>query len=488
MEWDDLKPILVERYEGDQACTLWCTCGYEWVEQHPEDLNGQSEFQGCPRCGGYSAEFKFFEADRCPNCKTLGFHPDHAAPCCSQLCASQWGLCPGATGPEGRGGGMTYRFYSYRIYPTVKQAAALNVQLAACCDLYNAALEQRIRAWKECGVRVGLFDQSRHLTDLRSTSLMPDMPRKAQEDVLRRLERSMEGFFRRVKRGDAPGFPRFRSASRYTSITWPWGSGIRLYEGRLSIRGVGAVRLKKHREVPEAAVVRTATVQRIHEKWYLSLVVKLPSNGRFPSSGSSVGVDRGVTVPYALSTGELIQGPRARKMNASSVRRVSRTVARRQLGSSRQKKAYALLARQREREANRRRDFLHKLSRRLINEFDVITFEDLKVAQMVRRNRGLNREILDQGWGELVRMTSYKAEWAGRQVILVNPAYTSQTCFECGSVDKKNRRAEGFLCLACGHSDHADLNAASLSQATAWTKNINRAGLALQASTVGADE
>lgn len=85
-------------------------------------------------------------------------------------------------------------------------------------------------------------------------------------------------------------------------------------------------------------------------------------------------------------------------------------------------------------------------------------------------------------------MTSYKAEWAGRQVILVNPAYTSQTCFECGSVDKKNRRAEGFLCLACGHSDHADLNAASLSQATAWTKNINRAGLALQASTVGADE
>lgn len=130
----------------------------------------------------------------------------------------------------------------------------------------------------------------------------------------------------------------------------------------------------------------------------------------------------------------------------------------------------------REREAARRRDFLHKLSHRLVRDFDTISFEDLRVAKMVRGNRGLNREILDQGWSTLLHMTFYKAECAGRNVMLVPAPYTSQTCAECGVVDKRSRRVAVFRCTSCAHEDHADVNAA---------RNINRAGLALQALTMG---
>ncbi len=373
---------------------------------------------------------------------------------------------------------MNTRTYRYRIYPTAAQAAALTGQLGACCDLYNAALEQRIRAYREHGgVSLTRYDQHRELTQVRAAGLLPDgMALKAQRSALDRLDKAMIAFFRRAQSGQAPGFPRFRSRARYDSLSWTIGFGAGVRGGRLRLQGVGSVRVRWHREIPEGAELRTVTVKRACGRWYMTLTLRLSDVVPASSTGRVVGVDRGVTVPYVLSNGEAIEGPRARKSGAAACRRAQRTVARRVRGSHRRRKAVALLARQREREASRRRDFAHKLSRRLVNDFDLIAFEALNVAGMTRGNRGLNREILDQGWSQLLDLTTYKAEEAGRSVVLVNPAYTSQTCHACGLIDKASRRGVLFRCTGCGHEDHADVNAA---------KNILRAGLALQASTVG---
>lgn len=386
-----------------------------------------------------------------------------------------------------------YRRYRYRIYPTAAQAAALNEQLGAACDLYNAALEHRRWMYRSYGVSVTKYDQYRELTDVRAeTGALPaGMAAWAQRSALDRLDKAFAAFFRRLSAGESPGYPRFRSRRRYDSLTWPANGGARLRDGHLRLQGVGSVRVRWHREIPDGADVRTVTVKRQTGRWYATFVVRLPDPQPLSPTGVNVGVDRGVTVPFALSTGEHVEGPRAQRIGAASVRRAARKVARCQRNSHRQRKARALLARQQEREANRRQDFLHKFSRRLVNENDTIAFEVLNIAGMTRsargtverpgrnvsRKRGLNRSIQDQGWGMLVTMTSYKAVEAGRRVVKVPAAFTSQTCHGCGTVDAASRKGATFACTACGHEAHADTNAA---------RNILRAGLALQALTAEA--
>jgi putative transposase len=382
------------------------------------------------------------------------------------------------------------RSYKFRLYPTAKQAAALDEQLGAACDLYNAALEQRKWMYRSYGVSVTKYAQYRELTEMRAEvgSLPVGMAAWAQRSALDRLDKAMQAFFRRCAAGEAPGFPRFRSRRRYDSLTWPVGYGAGLRGGRLRLQAVGVLRVRWHRALPDGADIRTITVKRKNGRWYVFFALVLPDPEQSPTCGHSVGIDCGVTVAFALSTGEHIVGPRAQKTNAARSRRLSRKVDRRRRGSNRQRKARALLARQQEREANRRRDFLHKLSRRLVDENDTIVFEDLNGEGMVRsargtidnpgvcvaRKRGLNRAIRDQGWATLVTLTSYKAEDAGRQVVKVPAFHTSQTCHECGTVDARSRKGQRFHCTACGHEAHADTNAAL---------NILRAGLARQALT-----
>jgi putative transposase len=380
------------------------------------------------------------------------------------------------------------RSYRYRVYPTKKQIEALDEQLSAACDLYNAALEQRIRAYYEHGMVANFASQCIDLTEARQDNIFPEgMSRTSQVDVLHRIDKAFNGFFRRCSLGQIPGFPRFKSRSRYVSLTWRPSDGASIRNNKLRIMGIGCIRVKWHRNIPLDANIRTITVKKQNDQWYLILVLCIPDL-ILPMAGKSIGIDRGVTIPFSLSTGEHVEGPRAKKTGAPKVRRSHRRVARRKRGSNRHRKASVLLAKEQEKEANRRRNFVHKLSRQLVNENDLIIFENLNSQAMtksasgtidipgrnVAQKRGLNREILDQGWAMLVQMTIYKAEEAGRQVIMVPAPYTSQTCYDCGVIDKKSRSGTVFRCTACGHIDHADTNAA---------KNILRAGLALQALT-----
>ncbi len=209
------------------------------------------------------------------------------------------------------------RTYRYRIYPTNRQGGALERQLRFACDLYNAALEQRRYGWR-AGQRIGYVRQCRDLTEVRRAGDgPPQMSCSAMRDPLHRLERAFQAFFRRVKAGETPGYPRYRSRRRYDSLTWDAAWAIT--ERRLALGGIGHLKVKWHRELPESAAVRTVTVRRVAGRWWASFALALPAVTRPPRTGMApVGVDLGITTFAALSTGELVPGPRAYRRDRST--------------------------------------------------------------------------------------------------------------------------------------------------------------------------
>jgi putative transposase len=366
---------------------------------------------------------------------------------------------------------QVHRTYRYRIYPTRKQRLALEAQLEFARDLYNAALEQR-RYARRTGQLVGYVSQCRELTELRAAGDgPPQMSCSAMRSPLRRLDRAYQAFFRRVKAGETPGYPRFRSRSRYDSLTWD--SAWSIQQGRLALRGIGNLKVRWHRELPAQARICTATVRRTVGRWYACFALALPVPAiRDRKLMPAVGVDLGVQNFAALSTGELIPGPRAYRAGLRKLRRVQRRVSRRVKGSRRRRKAGLLLARVHERIRNLRRNHAHQLSRRLISDFGLIAVEELQIRRLTRGF--LSKDINDQGWAEFLRLLGYKAEDAGIQVVKVPPAGTSQTCSDCGTLVPKLLSDRVHRCPNCGLIVDRDVNAA---------RNILRLGMSRQAST-----
>lgn len=362
------------------------------------------------------------------------------------------------------------RTFRYRLYPTKRQIGALEDQLGFACDLYNAALEQR-RDWWARGRRVSRFEQCGQLTELRAEYDGPyEMSVTAQRCALRRLDLAFDAFFRRVRAGEKPGYPRWKSRSRFDSLTWD--SGYTIGE-RLRLRGVGHVRVRWHRPLPASANVRTVTVRRAAGKWYASLVVDGVEPRPLPHTGEAVGIDLGISTFAALSTGETIEGPRAFRNAQAQLRRAQRRLSRRRRGSNRRAKARAEVVRHHEHIREIRRDHRHKLARSLVERFDLIAVENLNVAGLAKG--WLAKDVHDQGWGEFVSCLVGKAEEAGREVVLVDPRYTSQACSGCGQIAPKLLSERTHRCR-CGLELDRDVNAA---------RNVLAlgAGSALQAST-----
>ncbi len=364
------------------------------------------------------------------------------------------------------------RTYRYRIYPTVRLRLALQAQLGFACQLYNAALEQRRYAWRGRRHSVTLYEQFRELTAVRAAKMGPaSMSCSAMRDPLRRLDRAYSAFFRRVKAGVKPGYPRFRSVRRYDSLTWDSAWGIS--DGRLALQGIGQIKVKWHRPLPRSAVVRTVTVRRVAERWYACFSLRVSRSPRVPvPQRPAVGLDLGIQHFATLSSGEQISGPRAYRTAMRQLRLAQRRVSRRQKGSHRRQRARLLLARQHERIRNLRHDHAHKLSRRLVAEFGLIAVEDLNVGGLARGP--LAKDVTDQGWAAFITMLEYKAADAGTRLIRVPPGGTSQTCSDCGVVVAKVLSERMHRCPQCGLVLDRDTNAA---------RNILRLGLSRQAST-----
>lgn len=347
--------------------------------------------------------------------------------------------------------------YKYRIEPTRTQAAALSDMLADFCSLYNAALEERIGAWRR-GVGLNFYSQSAHIRVIRSEiAEHKRWSATAQQLVLRRLDKAYKAFFARVKRGEKAGFPRYRSVARYDSADFRIGDGLTLRKtGRLGIVGVpGEIKVRWHRALPNTA--KSAIVFRRCGKWYAIFHVDAPAQGA--ASRESVGIDVGLSSLVALSNGEIVPRPGWTKRAARGLRKRQKALARCQRGSKNRSKRKTLLARYQQCIANKRRDHLHKLSRSLVARFGQIAIEDLNVKGLARS--ALAKHVHDASWAQLAAMLTYKAENAGGAVVLVDPRGTSQTCPECGTVAVKTLKERQHRC-ECGCVLDRDVAAAKV--------------------------
>lgn len=340
--------------------------------------------------------------------------------------------------------------YRYRLFTTAKQEAALDHMLGAFCDLYNAALQQRIEAYRRRGLNLRFAAQAAELKAVRAADdRLAGYSFDAETQVLRRLDKTYSAFFGRVKAGKTPGFPRFRAKSRFNSAEFRVGQGLIIRKSnRLGIVGIpGDVKVKWHRDLPIGADLKTAVISRKAGKWFACF--HLEADGALPNDRpfSPVGVDMGLTSIVALSTGETVQTPQFTKLSAKPLRRAQRAVSRKRKGSERRRKAKLRVAKLSAKIANKRRDFSHKLARSLSDRFTHIAFEDLNTIGLA--SGPLAKAVHNAAWNQLVQHVTYKAANAGGWVALVDPRGTSQTCPECGAIARKTLAVREHRC-ECG--------------------------------------
>lgn len=263
------------------------------------------------------------------------------------------------------------------------------------------------------------------------------------EDVIFRVDRAFKSFFRRVKSGEKPGYPRFRSARRYDSLTFRQIGNV-LTDRKLRISKVGEVRIKLTR--PVQGQIKMLTIKREAGRWFAIFVCEVEPTP-LPFNPNVIGVDVGLSSFATLSTGEAIDNPRYFRQSERAVRVAQRRVARRKKGSNRRGDAVLLLQRAYAYVRAQRADFHHRLSRRLVNTNGLIAVEDLNVKGMA--SGMLAKSVNDAGWTSFIDKLTYKAEEAGRLLIKVDPRGTSQTC-TCGAEVRKTLKDRLHVCLNCG--------------------------------------
>lgn len=364
------------------------------------------------------------------------------------------------------------RTYKYRIYPTAKQSEELAGWLETCRRLYNHSLYERKVVYEYAKASLNYYDQANTLKAAKQEdAYLKQVQSQVLQDVLKRLDKAFKNFFRRVKAGETPGYPRFKSQDRYDSFSFPQ-SGYKIDDGKLKLSKIGGViKMKYHREIPEEATIKTCAIKReAGNQWYVCFVVNLPDVpvAQVEEIKEVVGADLGLSAIATLSNGEKIPNPQWLRTSARKLAKEQRKLSKKKKGSANRRKQRMQVAKVHQQISNQRRDHHHKLSRALVDRYDLIAFEDLKTRNMVR-NKHLAKSISDVGWDQLVGYTTYKAEEAGKMVVEVDPRGTSQLCSCCGTEVKKTLAVRTHKCPVCGLVMDRDENAAL---------NILRRGLA----------
>ncbi len=350
--------------------------------------------------------------------------------------------------------------YKYRISPTKGQRRILNQMLEECRWVYNETLATRKRAWEDRKETLSLYDTIKLLPAWKAERpALKIVHSQVLQNVSIRVDLAFKAFFRRVRAGDPEaGYPRFRGHGRYDSITYPqYGRGARLMGGTLVLSKIGSVRVNLHRPVEGRA--KTVTLNRSATgKWFACISVETEPKP-LPPSGMAIGIDVGLESFATLSNGEKIANPRFFRRDEKAVIKAQRKLSQTEQGTPERAKRRRATARTYERTANRRSNMAHQESRKLINRFGVIAFEDLNVMRMLKNHR-LAKSIADAAWGQLVRNTMSKAEDAGRRVVLVSPRNTSKRCSRCGQMVDKDLSVRVHSCPVCGLVIDRDENAA----------------------------
>ena len=330
--------------------------------------------------------------------------------------------------------------------------------LDECRWLYNHLLEQRKTVWEERQESLSMYDQINMFPALKKERpSLTTVHSQILQNVAMRIDLAFKAFFRRVKAGEKPGYPRFRGAGWYDSFTYPQG-GYSINSNKVTLSKIGAVKAVVHRTIE--GKIKTCCVRRTSTgKWFVSFACEMEDQ-LLPQSSEAVGIDVGLINFAILSNNEKIANPHFFKTDQKALAKAQRKLSKQTKGTPERKKVKKVVVRIHERITNRRNNFCHQEARKLINRFGIICIEDLSINKMRENNfRSINRNISDVAWGQFAQYLDYKAENAGRQLIRVNPAYTSQTCSHCGYRQVKKLSERIHHCSFCGLELDRDLNA-----------------------------
>jgi putative transposase len=362
------------------------------------------------------------------------------------------------------------RAYKFLLRPTKSQERLLAEMLEDHRQLYNAALEERREAWGMRKAPVRYYTQAAQLPEIREADRggQGRWSAGSQQQTLRRLDRAFAAFYRRVNTAQKPGYPRFKGRGWFDTVEWParkngarWDSVPHPVVTRVYLLGVGHIRTHRHR--PVRGTVKTVSVKREGIRWFVILSCDNVSAHPLPATGAVVGLDMGIASFLTTSDGVHLPNPRLLAAASTRLAAAQRVLARKKRGGGRRRKAVARVAALHGKVRRIRLDHAHKTALALVHDHDVICHESLNAMNMTRRPRprlaadgthepngavakaGLNKAILDAGWGLFLRVLAAKAESAGRAVIAVNPRHTSQACSRCGARRRWEPRHSGSV-------------------------------------------
>ena len=374
--------------------------------------------------------------------------------------------------------------YKFELYPTIEQQEKLNVWISLCRQQYNSALLDKSNAYTNKKINVTrTMMQSQQKIDKKVFTFLTEMPSQPLQEVFARLEKSFNNFFNKQSK-----YPKIKKYKDYNSLTFPqFGMAIQnkkikktgLYKkqlvrlaaslgkgGHLLISKLGLIPMVRHRKID--GKVKQVVIKRQGNKWFAIFCVERHVIPIVSLDNKFTGIDVGINKFAVLSNGEEIQNPKFLRKEEKKLKKAHRKLSRKVKGSNNFKKQVAKLQKIHKKVANQRKDFLHKQSFRLSNEYNLIFVEDLKITNMVK-NRKLAKSIHDAGWGMFREFLTYKLTNNGGQLVKVKPHFTSQDCSDCGTRVKKSLSIRTHICTSCGLILDRDHNAAL---------NIQKIGLA----------
>ena len=366
--------------------------------------------------------------------------------------------------------------FKFRLYPTSDQANQMQRTFGCCRYAFNRYLAMRIESYKNDKATINYNACSADLTRLKKEiDWLREVDATALQSSLRDLDNAYQNFFRRVKKGEKTGFPRFKSKhnNRKSYKSKRVGNNIAIVDSFVKLPKLGFVRCAVSKKV-EGRILSATVSQNPSGKYFVSICCTDVDIPQYESTGAVIGLDMGLKDFAVSSEGQAFENHRYLRKSSKKLARLQRQLSRKPKGSNNRNKARIKVARQHEKIVNQRNDTLHKLSTQLVKDYDVICIETLRPKNMLKNHR-LAKSISDASWGEFVRQLEYKCDWQHKALVKIDPFFpSSQICNECGAKNPATRDlvVRSWICSECGAEHDRDINAA---------KNILNEGLRLLA-------